>query len=56
MFAGSPVTATELWYSVTPLTVIGLPSLAEVTECAVHEPTGPYSTTPLYCLFAAQLT
>src|ERR1700722_9696792 len=47
---------TEFWYSVTRLTVIGRPSPAETTECAVHRPGGPSSTTPRDCLAVAQVT
>ncbi len=56
MPADSPVTATEFWYSLTPLIVIGLPSLLEVTDCDVQLPGGPYCTTALTCVLVAQLT
>src|ERR1019366_625843 len=54
--AASPVSSTEFWYSVVPLTAIGLPSVPEVAECAVHVPGGPYFTTSADCLVVAQVT
>ena len=50
------MTATEFWYSLTPLTVIGLPSVEEVTDWAVQLPGGPYCTTPLNWALVLQLT
>jgi hypothetical protein len=54
--ADRPVTARLLRYSVTPLTVIGLPRALAVMVRAAQFPGGPNFTTPWFWPVVAQVT